>query len=124
MVPVSTTTPFVVVTPMLASLLLLSAAISDFTAVVIWMSEVAVSVVEATGAELDAAGSGRIGTSGALAGIPLGGGGGPTASSAHRRSSQRPCRQRQSRLRVSCLRRRQNPYACRCGWKYQPWCAR
>src|ERR1700689_3582485 len=72
MVPVSTTTPFVVVTPMLASLLLLSAAISDFTAVVIWMSEVAVSVFEATGAELDAAGSVLMATSGALAVIPLG----------------------------------------------------
>jgi hypothetical protein len=53
-------------------LLLLSAAISDFTAVVIRLSEVAVSVLKATGAELDAAGSLLIATSGALAAIPLG----------------------------------------------------
>src|SRR6202034_2573254 len=48
------------------------AAISDFTAVVIRMSELAVSVLEATGAELDVAGSVLIATSGALAVIPLG----------------------------------------------------
>jgi hypothetical protein len=71
-VPVSTTTPFVVVTPTLATLLLLSAAISDFTAVVIRMSPVAVSEFEATGAELDVAASVLIGSSGALAAIPLG----------------------------------------------------
>src|SRR3984957_16299505 len=72
MVPVSTTTPFVVVTPTFASLLLLSAAISDFTAVVIRMSEVAVSVLKAAGAELEAPGSVLMATSGALAAIPLG----------------------------------------------------
>src|ERR1700686_3924074 len=71
-VPVSTTTPFVVVTPTLASLLLLSAAISDFTAVVIRMSGAAGSVLEATGAKLDATASVFIATSGALAAITLG----------------------------------------------------
>src|ERR1700676_5458663 len=78
-VPLNTTTPFVVVTPRLASLLLLSAAISDFTAVVIRMSEAAGALLDATGAALDAAGSGLeaagslpIAPSGRLCAIPLG----------------------------------------------------